>query len=115
MGSCDCQPVKILDDRADTNAMDVVFETFKNQTLSCESTDVIEIVAFETTFCCESLVEPYEALILYESELLPVVGPLPQSDAERKNSWVIVFETHGQICHGVPELVPQASHESEAA
>lgn len=85
--------------------MDLVFDTYGKQTLTCKADDVIEVIPFGTVFCSKNIIDPYEGVLLYRSELLPVVGPVPKMEKDRTNAWVIVFKSHGQICRGVPELL----------
>jgi len=65
--------------------------------------DVLEVISCPALFFSPLLAEPVTALAAYQSQLLPIQGPIP-SDLTAPDLWVVVFQGHGEIIQGVPEL-----------
>jgi hypothetical protein len=77
--------------------------------------DARALLPYVHVFTSSFLKDPIAAIVCYQGEPLPVLGPLPPALADTQASvelrpWLLVLDDHAQVIRGLPDFAVGAEH-----
>lgn len=94
--------------------MILVCQNMQGEEFTVDASTVKEVIPCASLFRSDLLTEPYTALVPYRNAILPIQGSLPPQYAVSDQTWIIIFEKHGQLISDLPSLRKENEGKGEA-